>query len=72
MILFNFPKQKTHQQLANEKQLYIVERREECLNYPRVVATPENGYIRTEEEIPNDEELDFHQVFFTYCFYKLF
>ncbi|XP_045612475.1 small ribosomal subunit protein uS5m [Procambarus clarkii] len=51
--------QKTHQQLADEKQLNLVEFREENLNFPRVVAAPQSSKVRLPEEIPTSEELDF-------------
>lgn len=54
-------RQKTHQKLADEKQLHLVEFRKENLNFPKVVATPQSGKVRTQEEIPNNEELDFTQ-----------
>lgn len=51
--------QKSYQQMANERQLYVVEFRKECMNYPKVLAAPENGKVRTLNEIPEDEDLDF-------------
>ncbi|XP_023935973.1 28S ribosomal protein S5, mitochondrial [Bicyclus anynana] len=51
--------QRTHQQLAEEKKLHLVEYKAENQNYPTVVASPE--YVRTKEEIPKDETLDFIQ-----------
>ncbi|XP_050696102.1 28S ribosomal protein S5, mitochondrial-like [Eriocheir sinensis] len=51
--------QKTHQQLANEKKLHLVEVREERHNFPQVVASPEDGEVRTRAEIPQEEEMDF-------------
>ncbi|KAK8395936.1 hypothetical protein O3P69_005810 [Scylla paramamosain] len=50
--------QKTHQQLANEKKLHLVEFRKEQLNFPKVVASPEDSVVRTRAEIPQEEELD--------------
>lgn len=50
-------KQKTHQQIANEKGLHVVEFRKENDYFPRVIASPER--CRTEEEILPDEELDY-------------
>lgn len=55
-------RQRTHQMLANEKQLHLVELREENDNFPKVVASPENGYIRTKEEINPNESLDFELI----------
>ncbi|XP_077521547.1 mitochondrial ribosomal protein S5 [Amblyomma americanum] len=53
--------QKTHQQLADEKRLHLVEFKNETDNYPRVVASPRDG-CRTAAEINADEELDFDRV----------
>uniref|UniRef100_A0A224Z8Y5 Small ribosomal subunit protein uS5m n=1 Tax=Rhipicephalus zambeziensis TaxID=60191 RepID=A0A224Z8Y5_9ACAR len=53
--------QKTHQQLADEKRLHLVEYKDETDNYPRVVASPRDG-CRTAAEIGRDEELDFDLV----------
>ncbi|KAK7068008.1 28S ribosomal protein S5, mitochondrial [Halocaridina rubra] len=52
-------KQKTHQDLANEKNLHLVEFREENLEFPRVVASPESGVVRTLDQISKDEEMNF-------------
>ncbi|GBP70053.1 28S ribosomal protein S5, mitochondrial [Eumeta japonica] len=49
--------QRTHQQLAEEKKLHLVEYRKENSNYPKVVASP--SVVRTKEQIPKDETLDF-------------
>ncbi|OWR43990.1 mitochondrial ribosomal protein S5 isoform 2 [Danaus plexippus plexippus] len=49
--------QRTHQQLAEEKKLHLVEFRQENSLYPTVVASP--SYVRTKDEIPKDETLDF-------------
>ncbi|XP_049877987.1 28S ribosomal protein S5, mitochondrial [Pectinophora gossypiella] len=51
--------QRTHQQLAEEKKLHLVEYRAENNYYPKVVASPST--VRTKEEIPKDETLDFVQ-----------
>ena len=51
--------QRSHQQLAEEKKLHLVEFREENENFPNVVASP--SYVRTKEEISKDETLDFTQ-----------
>jgi small subunit ribosomal protein S5 len=53
--------QKTHHQLAEEKQLHLVEYRKEHGNYPKVVASPTK--CRKPAEIPTNEVLDFNQ----YC-----
>lgn len=49
--------QRTHQQLAEEKKLHLVEYRAENMYYPKLVASP--NVVRTKEEIPKDETLDF-------------
>ncbi|KAH1173389.1 28S ribosomal protein S5, mitochondrial [Mauremys mutica] len=46
-------KQETHQELADKKNLYVVEFREECGPLPIIVASP-NGDVRKEPE-PMDE-----------------
>lgn len=51
--------QRTHQQLAEEKKLHLVEYRAENEFYPRVVASPSE--VRTKEEIPKNETLDYIQ-----------
>lgn len=56
---FNNVFQRSYQQLAEEKQLHLVEFREENEYYPKVVASP--TAVRTKEEIPKDETLDFIQ-----------
>uniref|UniRef100_A0A7G3ARN3 Small ribosomal subunit protein uS5m n=1 Tax=Lutzomyia longipalpis TaxID=7200 RepID=A0A7G3ARN3_LUTLO len=52
-------KQRTHQQLAEEKGLHVVEFRKDQGNFPTVVASPSR--CRTEDEIPSSEILDFTQ-----------
>lgn len=52
-------KQKTHQQMAEEKGLHIVEFRNENKNFPVVVASPTK--CRTEAEIEKSEILDINQ-----------
>lgn len=54
--------QKSHQQLANEKQLHLVEFRKENLDFPKVVASPEDNVVRTRAEIPQEEEMDLTRV----------
>ncbi|XP_072929776.1 small ribosomal subunit protein uS5m [Epargyreus clarus] len=51
--------QRTHQQLAEEKKLHLVEYRTENEFYPKVVASPSE--VRAKGEIPKDETLDFVQ-----------
>jgi len=49
--------QKSHQQLADEKQLHLVELRAENEDYPVVVASPSK--VRKPHEVPSNEILDF-------------
>jgi small subunit ribosomal protein S5 len=63
-FLVGLLRQRTHQELANEKRLHLVEMRAEMGNFPVVVASPEDGVVRTEEEIGKDEILDFEAVSF--------
>lgn len=51
--------QKTHQQIAEEKRLHLVELRKENDKFPRIVASP--AECRKAEEIKSDEILDFRQ-----------
>ncbi|XP_014467612.1 PREDICTED: 28S ribosomal protein S5, mitochondrial [Dinoponera quadriceps] len=51
--------QKSHQQMADEKRLHLVEFRSENCNYPIVIASP--SIVRKSEEIPSSEILDFDQ-----------
>jgi len=55
-------RQKTHAEIAESKQLYLVEQREENYNFPLVVATPSR--CRTEDEISYGENLDFSHIGF--------
>ncbi|XP_068135690.1 small ribosomal subunit protein uS5m [Hyperolius riggenbachi] len=48
--------QETHQDLANKKSLHVVEFREECGPFPRIVASP-HGPVSTVPE-PDDDLLD--------------
>jgi small subunit ribosomal protein S5 len=57
-------RQRTHQELANEMKLHLVEFRKENYNFPKVVASPENGLVRTKEEILPNEILDFQVISF--------
>lgn len=52
--------QRTHDQLAEEKQLFLVKMTSSGL--PMIVGTP--SYCRTNDEIPADENLDFSQHVF--------
>ncbi|CAG7645674.1 unnamed protein product [Allacma fusca] len=49
--------QKTHDELANKKMLYLVEQREENEMFPTVVGIPD--VCRTKEEVKPEEILDF-------------
>ncbi|XP_072761676.1 small ribosomal subunit protein uS5m [Anoplolepis gracilipes] len=51
--------QKSYQQLADEKQLHLVEFKEENGNYPVVLASPSK--IRKPEQVSSNETLDFTQ-----------
>ena len=46
--------------------LHLVEFREENDFFPLVVASPQNGKVRTEEELEPNEILDFQQVVLIY------
>ncbi|KAJ8684595.1 hypothetical protein QAD02_020387 [Eretmocerus hayati] len=50
---------RTHDQLANEKQLHLVEFRKENLMYPRVVASP--IVVRKAGAVASTETMDFTQ-----------
>jgi len=63
-FLVGLLRQRTHQELANEKRLHLVEMRAEMGNFPLVVASPEDGVVRTQAEIAKDEILDFEAVSF--------
>jgi len=52
--------QKTHQQLAEEKGLHLVEFREETSNFPKVLCSPEVTPLRKLDQIPPTEELDYN------------
>jgi small subunit ribosomal protein S5 len=51
--------QKSFQALADEKQLHVVEMREENDYFPKIVASPSNGFVRSPHEIGPDEITDF-------------
>jgi len=55
-------RQKTHQDLADEKKLHLIEMRPEEDYYPRLVASPSDGKVRTQEEIEHNEVLDFQMT----------
>jgi len=53
-FLYGLLTQKTHQQLADETGLYIVETREECDNFPRIIASPKTPNTEIQpHEIPH-------------------
>ncbi len=54
-------RQRTHQQLADEMGLHLVEMRPEEDNYPRLLASPK-GSVRTKDEIGVNEILDFEAI----------
>ncbi|XP_021186382.3 small ribosomal subunit protein uS5m [Helicoverpa armigera] len=51
--------QRTHQQLAEEKKLHLVEYRAENEYFPKVVASPSE--VRTKDQVQKNETLDFTQ-----------
>ncbi|ODN01073.1 28S ribosomal protein S5, mitochondrial [Orchesella cincta] len=55
-------RQKNHAQFANEKQLYLVEQREDLQNYPIIVGEP--SHCRSDSEIKYDEPMNFSQIAF--------
>jgi len=57
-------RQKTHQTLADEKRLHLVEIKPENDYYPRLLASPSDGTVRTREEIDHNEILDFEMISF--------
>lgn len=57
--MYHFSAQRTHQQLAEEKKLHLVEYRSENEYFPKVVASPSE--VRTKEELLQNETLDFTQ-----------
>lgn len=59
---FVFVIQKTHEEIAEEKRLHLVELIPENFYYPTVLASP--SVCKKEEEIDKDEIIDFKQ----YCF----
>lgn len=61
-FLLGLIRQKTHEQIAEEKQLHLVEMRKENNYFPTVLASPTK--CRTAEEVDKSEVLDWTQ----YCF----
>lgn len=57
-------RQRTHQALADEMGLHLVEMRKENDYYPRVVASPSDGKVRTKKQIAHNEILDFEMISF--------
>jgi small subunit ribosomal protein S5 len=51
--------QKTFQELADEKKLHVVELKPETDFFPKVMASPADGKVRTVKQIPTDEITDF-------------
>ncbi|CAK9813616.1 28S ribosomal protein S5, mitochondrial [Anthophora quadrimaculata] len=51
-------RQKTHEQMANEKQLHLVEMRKENSYFPTILASP--PVVRDRSEIPSNENLNFN------------
>lgn len=58
-FLVGLLQQKNYQQLADDKQLFVVEFDEKRALFPRIVGIPSK--CRTEDEIPKEENLDFKQ-----------
>lgn len=64
-FLIGLLQQKTHDQMAEEKKLFLVEFSRNNLYYPKVVGRPANlNTLRKADEISSDEILDFKQ----YCY----
>ena len=57
-------RQKTHQVLADEKQLHLVEMRAENDFFPTVVASPSDGVVRSKDDIAHNEILDYEMICF--------
>jgi len=55
-------RQKTHQTLADYKGLHLLELRGENDFFPKVVASPTNGQVRTKSDILPNETLDFETI----------
>lgn len=63
-FIFGLTKQKTYQQVADEKRLNLVEFKEENDFFPRIIARPSNGPARKRSEIEPLEIMDFRQYMF--------
>lgn len=63
-FIFGLTKQKTYQQIADEKGLNLVEFKEENEFFPKMIARPSNGEVRKREEIDPLEIMDFRQHMF--------
>lgn len=63
-FIFGLTKQKTYQEIADEKGLNLVEIKEENDFFPRIIARPSNGQVRTRNEIDPLEIMDFRQHMF--------
>jgi len=57
-------RQKSHQTMADEKGLHLVQMKKENDYFPQVLASPSNGKVRTQEEIGHNEILDFQMISF--------
>jgi len=55
-------RQKSHQTMADEHGLHLVQMRPENDYFPVVLASPSNGKVRTQEEIGHNEILDFRLI----------
>ncbi|KAK6639541.1 hypothetical protein RUM43_007814 [Polyplax serrata] len=60
-FLIGLLQQKTYQNIADDNKLHLVEFRQEKLNYPQVLASPEK--CLTDDEV-QEEEKDFHQYLY--------
>ena len=63
-FIFGLTKQKTYQQIADEKGLNLVEFKEDTDYFPRLVARPSNGKVRKSSQIDPLEIMDFRQYLF--------
>jgi len=55
-------RQKSHSQFAEEKELYLVEQREDFQNFPVVIGEP--SHCKSESEIKYDEPMNFSEIAF--------
>ncbi|OQR73348.1 28S ribosomal protein S5 [Tropilaelaps mercedesae] len=60
-FLLGLQKQKSHQDIAEEKRLHVVEFRPERSFFPEIIASPKNAPVRTSDEIGSYEELDINR-----------